>query len=233
MTVEFRPTVKSINIASEDLTKITLEVKNDSLNGKYDELRKFSNKTVSVLIIPETYSFIIPFDKSTNAATLRYEVESDGTVNLVKEEQVQLDVDGKGNVDIFNKSFSIEKDVIDDYILNAPNIKFPGEINPREVLSQLEDEVSLSEIADYFEMSETTLLTELEHARTQLAPFAHAWNTKKEAGEITGEIISTISNDESNEVVEQEGDTMVTNEQEQIEVDREEPETAADEAAPY
>ncbi|MDU1571561.1 MAG: hypothetical protein E6869_12860 [Enterococcus hirae] len=44
--VNFRPKVKSINIANEELTKITLEVKNNSLDGKLDELRKFSNKVV-------------------------------------------------------------------------------------------------------------------------------------------------------------------------------------------
>ena len=36
MSLEFKLTIKSINIASEDLTKITLEVKNGSLDGKYD-----------------------------------------------------------------------------------------------------------------------------------------------------------------------------------------------------
>lgn len=47
MSIEFKPTIKSINIASEDLTKITLEVKNGSLDGQYEDLRKLSGKNGS------------------------------------------------------------------------------------------------------------------------------------------------------------------------------------------
>lgn len=63
--VNFRPKVKSINIANEELTKITLEVKNNSLDGKLDELRKFSNKVVTVIISEETISYTLPINKQT------------------------------------------------------------------------------------------------------------------------------------------------------------------------
>ncbi|EPI2198806.1 DUF1642 domain-containing protein [Enterococcus hirae] len=61
--VNFRPKVKSINIANEELTKITLEVKNNSLDGKLDELRKFSNKVVTVIISEETIGYTLPINK--------------------------------------------------------------------------------------------------------------------------------------------------------------------------
>lgn len=64
--VNFRPKVKSINIANEELTKITLEVKNNSLDGKLDELRKFSNKVVTVIISEETISYTLPINKRRN-----------------------------------------------------------------------------------------------------------------------------------------------------------------------
>lgn len=175
MVVEFNPVVKSINIASEDLTKITLEVKNDSLDGKYDDIRKMSGKSVSVIIVPEMYTYTIPYDQSTNQPIVRYVHYSDGTIKKVQEEQTQLDVDGKGNIDIIQKTFSVDKQIIDEYILYSSSFKFSGEINPREILSQLEEGLTFKEIAEEFEVSEGTLISELEHARRELAPYADSW----------------------------------------------------------
>lgn len=184
MTVEFNPVVKSINIVNEDLTKITLEIKNRSLDGKYDNIRKLSGKTVSVIVVPEIYSFTIPYDKSVDKPTMEYKVFEDGTVELVKQEQTQLDIDEKGNIDIVQKTFSVDKEVIDEYILNAGSFSFPGEVNPREVLQQLAQGVNMSEIAAELEFSESALINELEKARRELAPFADAWKKAIASGNV-------------------------------------------------
>lgn len=232
MTVEFRPTVKSINIASEDLTKITLEVKNGSLDGKYDDIRKLSGKTVNILIIPESYNFTIPFDRSTDSPTQRYKVAKDGTVEFIKEEQTQLDVDGKGSIDIINKTFSVDKDIIDQYILNAPNIKHLGAINPREALSKLNDGISMADVADYFEMSESSLLTELEHARAELAGYAHAWNEAKEKGDVSEtEETEKVKQEEHVDTTDVKADSVSENENDEkrnTEEEVEEPSETAD-----
>lgn len=179
MTVEFRPTIKSINIASEDLTKITLEVKNGSLNGKYDALRAFSGKTVNITIVPEYYQYSIPFDKSTNAPTQEYVVNNDGTINFVKKEQTQLEVDDQGNIDIENRPFEVTKDIVDEFIRAARSLEFPGNINPRSVLIRLEDGEPAEDVAEDYEMSAITMLNELEKAREYYAPYAAAWDKKR------------------------------------------------------
>lgn len=182
MALEFRPTIKSINIASEELTKITLEVKNGSLDGKYDDLRRFSGKTVNITIVPEYYRYVIPYDKSTNAATVNYIVNNDGTVELKKEEQTQLDLDQKGNIDIEMIEFMVEKEVVDEFILEAHSLEFPSSVNvnPRDVLARINQGESLSEIADDYEIAEVSVLSELEKAREYYAPYAAAWAEKKE-----------------------------------------------------
>lgn len=96
MTLEFRPTVKSINIANEDLIKITLEIKNSSLDGKLDDLRKLSGKTVVANILPDSYSYTQQIDRSTNTPVTEWIVNQDGTTEIRKTEQTQLDVMGKG-----------------------------------------------------------------------------------------------------------------------------------------
>lgn len=137
------------------------------------------------MIVPENYSYTVPFDKSVDKPTMEYKVFADGTVQLIQQEQTQLDVDGNGNVDIVQKSFSVDKEVIDEYILNAGSFNFPGGVNPREVLQRLAQGISMGEIAEELEFSESALINELEHARRELAPFADAWKKANEKGEIT------------------------------------------------
>lgn len=176
MSIEFKPTIKSINIASEDLTKITLEVKNGSLDGQYEDLRKLSGKTVVVAMLPDHYSYTQKFDRSTNKPVQEWIVNPDGTAEMKETEQTQLDVDGKGNIDIREIEKKVDKDLIDEYILKSNSIEFPGIINPRDVISRLDQGDDLGEVADVYEMSDAALLAEIEKARKHFAPFADAWN---------------------------------------------------------
>lgn len=182
MSLEFKPTIKSINIASEDLTKITLEVKNGSLDGKYDTLRKLSGKTVLIAVLPEEYSYVQDYDSSTNKPITEWIINQDGTAEIRKTEQTQLDVDGKGNIDIKRIEKKVAKELIDEYIRQATTLEKPlnCNINPRDVILSLEDGEEFSEIADRYEMSDSSLLTEIEKARQYYAPFADYWNKHKD-----------------------------------------------------
>lgn len=182
MTLEFKPTIKSINIANEDLTKITLEIKNNSLDGKLDDLRKLSGKTVMVSILPDSYSYTQQIDRSTNTPVMEWIVKQDGTTEIIKTEQTQLDVDGQGNIDIQEVKKKVDKELVDEFIMKANVLKLPANIyiNPRDVLSRLKDGEDLGEIADDYEMSDNTLLNDLEAARQYFAPFADFWNEHRD-----------------------------------------------------
>ena len=182
MSLEFKPTIKSINIANEDLTKITLEIKNNSLDGKLDDLRKLSGKTVMVSILPDSYSYTQQIDRSTNTPVMEWIVNQDGTTEIIKTEQTQLDVDGQGNIDIQEVEKKVDKELIDEYIMKTNVLKLPTNIyiNPRDVLSRLRNGEDLGEIADDYEMSDNTLLNDLEAARQYFAPFADFWNEHRD-----------------------------------------------------
>lgn len=182
MTLEFKPTIKSINIANEDLTKITLEIKNNSLDGKLDDLRKLSGKTVMVSILPDSYSYTQQIDRSTNTPVMEWIVKQDGTTEIIKTEQTQLDVDGQGNIDIQEVKKKVDKELVDEFIMKANVLKLPANIyiNPRDVLSRLRNGEDLGEIADDYEMSDNTLLNDLEAARQYFAPFADFWNEHRD-----------------------------------------------------
>lgn len=182
MTLEFRPTVKSINIANEDLIKITLEIKNSSLDGKLDDLRKLSGKTVVANILPDSYSYTQQIDRSTNTPVMEWIVNQDGTTEIIKTEQTQLDVDGQGNIDIQEVQKKVDKELVDEFIMKANVLKLPANIyiNPRDVISRLQDGEDLGEVADDYEMSDSALLNDLESARQYFAPFADFWNEHRD-----------------------------------------------------
>lgn len=196
MTLEFNATLRDKGLGNDDKKKILLEVPVSELKGKVEELTSFANKTVTIQVIPQYYSYSIPFDKSTNAPTQEYIVNNDGTIELMKQEQTQLEVDGNGNIDIENRSFEVTKEVVDEFIRAAKSLEFPGEINPRDVLIRSEEGESFTEIAESYEMSELAVVNELERAREYYAPYAAAWDKKR------NEVIfqdKQVQNDDSSE----------------------------------
>lgn len=199
MTLEFKPTIKSINIANEDLTKITLEIKNNSLDGKYDDLRKLSGKTVVISILPDSYSYTQQIDRSTNTPVTEWIVNQDGTTEIRKTEQTQLDVDGQGNIDIQETVRKVDKDLVDEYIMAANTLELPGnvKINPRDVIDRLQCGEDIGEIADSYEMSDSALLNDLEKARQYFAPFADFWNQHRDEINFSDEESKPVDSEES------------------------------------
>lgn len=232
MTLEFRPTVKSINIANEDLIKITLEIKNSSLDGKLDDLRKLSGKTVVANILPDSYSYTQQIDRSTNTPVTEWIVNQDGTTEIRKTEQTQLDVDGKGNIDIQETVKKVDKDLVDEYIMAAKTLELPGNvnINPRDVISRLQDGEDLGDIADDYEMSDSALLNDLEKARQYFAPFADFWDQHRD--EITFTATGQEPDDTADEVEESSADAD-ENEPEDSESDEAETEEEPEDDDPY
>ncbi|OJG27983.1 hypothetical protein RU98_GL002192 [Enterococcus caccae] len=171
-----------------------MEVKNGTLDGKYDDLRRFSGKTVNITIVPEYYSYSIPYDRSTNSPTQRYVVNNDGTIDFIKEEQTQLELDENGNVDLENQDFMVTKEIVDEFILAARSLEFPGRVNPRDVLHRLNDGESAADIAEDYEISEINLINGMENARAYYAPYADAWNKKR--NEVVFEEKTEVSDEE-------------------------------------
>lgn len=179
MTLEFNATVRDKGLGNDDKKKILLEVPISELKGKVEELTQLTNKAVTIQIIPQYYRYTVPFDKSTNAPTQEYVVNNDGTIDFVKKEQTQLEVDDQGNIDIENRPFEVTKEIVDEFIRAARSLEFPGNINPRSVLIRIEEGEPVEEIAKDYEMSALTVLNELEKAREYYAPYAAAWDKKR------------------------------------------------------
>lgn len=179
--VNFRPEVKKATSKSNGNVEVLLVVNNGSLKGKYDDLSEFLGKTVSVTIQPETIGYQLPINKQTKRPNVNYIVNADGTVEVQKEEQTSLDV-GDGVEEVEVVEIQVSKDTIDEFIKKAVSLELPDEItiNPRDVLIQLEQGEKINDVAADWEMSETSLIDQIELARQYFAPFADSWSKIKD-----------------------------------------------------
>ncbi|OFL85615.1 hypothetical protein [Enterococcus sp. HMSC072H05] len=182
MTLKFNATLRDKGLGNDDKKKILLEVPVSELKGKVEELTSFANKTVTIQVVPQYYTYSIPFDKSTNAPTQEYVVNNDGTIDFVEKEQTQLEVDEQGNIDIEDRPFEVTKEIVDEFIAKATSLQLPDNIiiNPRDVITRINDGEDLGEIAESYEMSDTALINQIEAARQHFAPFANEWDKKRD-----------------------------------------------------
>lgn len=179
--VNFRPELKKATSKGNGVTEVLLIVNNGSLLGKKDDLDALLGKTVSVTIQPETVEYVLPVNKQTKRPNVNYIVNNDGTVEVSKEEQTSLDV-GDGVEEVENQTIQISKDLVDEFISKATSLPLPEDINinPRDVISRINDGEDLGEIAESYEMSDTALINQIEAARQHFAPFANEWNKKRD-----------------------------------------------------
>lgn len=204
MTLEFRPTIKKVERVKQTI-RIALEVNNESLKGIFEEFADLTDSTVLMAVLPNNFSYTQKFDRSTKKPVQEWIVNPDGTAEMKEIEQTQLDVDGKGNIDIYEVTKKVDKDLIDEYIMKATTIEFPGNINPRDAITRLNKGEDLGEIADSYEMSDAVLLGEIEKARQHFAPFADSWDKIRD--EVVFPEESTDKNDESEKTADEESET--------------------------
>lgn len=178
--VEFRPTIKAVKMNSGEKQEVVLSIDNGSLNGKFESLSQLVGEAVNVVIQPSMISYQIPFDRETNEAQIKYVFDKKkNKIIEVKEEQMAFDEFGSNS---YFKDFIVERDIVDQYILENELLELPGhiELNPRNILEMLQDEMSYEEIAEELEVKEAAIVTNLEKARMYFAPFAAAWQKENE-----------------------------------------------------
>lgn len=70
--VEFRPNLKEVK-TTNGKTRLILEIDKHLLKGCMEDLSMLEGGKITASFRPETISYTIPYDKTSNAPTLRYE----------------------------------------------------------------------------------------------------------------------------------------------------------------
>lgn len=173
--MQFTPKLKQVAIKS-DSTTITLEVKDNSLSGQYDEIKKLTGSVINVMFVPEEYEYEIKVDEQ-NKPIEEFVIEPNGKTHVDLMQQGSL-LDEENQVKKLKRR--VKRDLIDEFILAATSLVFPGEINPRDVISRLQQGEDFSDISYDYGMTDASLMEEIERARKYYAPYADYWDNHRD-----------------------------------------------------
>ncbi|WP_171379265.1 hypothetical protein [Enterococcus cecorum] len=194
--MQFTPKLKQVAIKS-DSTTITLEVKDNSLSGQYDEIKKLTGSVINVMFVPEEYEYEIKVDEQNNPIE-EFVIEPNGKTRVDLMQQGSL-LDEENQVKKLKRR--VKRDLIDEFILAATTLVFPGEINPRDVISRLQQGEDFSDISYDYGMTDASLMEEIERARKYYAPYADYWDNHRDMKfeEVSEKDIDPDETEEANE----------------------------------
>lgn len=210
MSIEFEAVLRDKG-TTKGTKKILLEVSARDLKGHVEDLQNMFDHDITVIIHPGSYVYEAEIEKESGKHTVKYWTNSDGTVEVIREEQTALDL-GDGEKNTVVKQIPVDKSVVDTYIKTATSLQYPDTllINPRDVLIRLDDGETADRIAADYEMSSYALLNNLENARQHFAPFADTWNKNRNEMNIDGSSSEEVNSEVDAEESEQ---TDVANEE--------------------
>ncbi|CAM4390799.1 hypothetical protein BAMA_15515 [Bacillus manliponensis] len=182
--IEFKPTLKKVNLKPDGKKEIVLEVTNTSLNGKLDALSEMIDMKVDVSLESLTVNYNVTLNAKTNKPIREYEVDDKGVVQEVKPafEQLEADFDiPEENIPTREEKEQADREIIDAFILSGLAPTFDGMSNklPEIVRRRLEGE-SYLKLANELKMSSGQIVEMIDEYRKRLAPLAMKWNEWKE-----------------------------------------------------
>jgi len=183
MNLNFYAEIDSFKNDNKDNTSITLKAQGPSLDHALDKLRDLKNDSVVRIVIESAkIHYSKTEDLETGEDTVIYERDDGGTWQAIEQEPTSLTLDGVP--DTSEAVCEITADVVDDFLLTQ---KYPvdpkAKFKPTKALVLIAEGYSLSEVAEKLKLSVTTMLTRLNQAREDYAPYAAAWRKEVLANE--------------------------------------------------
>lgn len=167
--MELRTQVKKINLTSKE-NSLVLEISDDMLGEKLPELKKFIGEYVNIQVVPEVYSYQIEIDDKGRSIQ-NWEIHQDGSVEMTRSEQLNL----LDNKPARKEMRRVDREVVDEFILESPVIRHINIINPKDVLHRLRQGEDFSSIADDYSLTDSELATQLDEVRNYYIQVADAW----------------------------------------------------------
>lgn len=182
--IEFKPTLKKVNLKPDGKKEIVLEVTDSSLKGKLDALSDLIDTKVLIALESMQVSFNVTINTKTNEPIQQYEVDNQGSVNEIKPsfEQLEADFDiPEEKIQTREEKEQADREIVDEFIISGLAPSFDGMPNkmPEIVKRRLEGE-SYLKLANEFDMSSGQIIEVVDEYRTRVAPLAIKWHEWKE-----------------------------------------------------
>ncbi|MED0939577.1 2-methylcitrate dehydratase [Bacillus mobilis] len=182
--IEFKPTLKKVNLKPDGKKEIVLEVTDSSLRGKLDVLSEMIDTKVFISLESMQVNFNVTVNAKTNEPLTQYEVDDKGVVKEVKAsfEQLEADFDiPEEQIPTREEKEQADREMVDAFIISglAPGL---GDL-PHDfayiVKRKLEGE-SYLKLANELKISNVKLIEMIDDYRARIAPMAIKWHEWKE-----------------------------------------------------
>ena len=182
--IEFKPTLKKVNLKPDGKKEIVLEVTDSSLNGKLDALSELIDIKVAVSLESLIVNYNVLFNAKTNKPLTEYEVDDKGVVQEVKpsHEQMEADFDiPEEKISTREEKEQTDREIVDEFIISGLAPSFDGMPNkmPEIVKRRMEGE-SYLKLASELNMSSGQIIEVIDEYRQRVAPLAIKWHEWKE-----------------------------------------------------
>ncbi|MFK4432207.1 2-methylcitrate dehydratase [Bacillus sp. RC54] len=182
--IEFKPTLKKVNLKADGKKEIVLEVTDSSLNGKLDALSEMIDIKVAVSLESLIVNYNVLLNAKTNKPLTQYEVNDKGVVQEVKQayEQMEADFDiPEEKIPTREEKEQADREIVDAFIISglAPGLDDLPHDFAYIVKRKLEGE-SYLKLANELKISNVKLIEMIDDYRARIAPMAIKWHEWKE-----------------------------------------------------
>ncbi|KAA0788726.1 2-methylcitrate dehydratase [Bacillus sp. BPN334] len=182
--IEFKPTLKKVNLKPDGKKEIVLEVTDSSLRGKLDVLSEMIDTKVFISLESMQVNFNVTVNAKTNEPLTQYEVDDKGVVKEVKAsfEQLEADFDiPEEKIPTREEREQADRETIDAFIISglAPGLDDLPHDFAYIVKRKLEGE-SYLKLANELKISNVKLIEMIDDYRARIAPMAIKWHEWKE-----------------------------------------------------
>ncbi|MGX1457080.1 hypothetical protein ACUXG3_001402 [Bacillus thuringiensis] len=189
--IEFKPTLKKVNLKPDGKKEIVLEVTDSSLNGKLDALSELIDIKVAVSLESLIVNYNVLLNAKTNKPLTEYEVDEKGFVQEVKQvyEQMEADFDiPEEKILTREEREQADRETVDAFIISglAPGLDDLPHDFAYIVKRKLEGE-SYLKLANELKISNVKLIEMIDDYRARIAPMAIKWHEWKEKQSDVGE----------------------------------------------
>ncbi|MCH4566065.1 2-methylcitrate dehydratase [Bacillus sp. ES1-5] len=182
--IEFKPTLKKVNLKPDGKKEIVLEVTDSSLRGKLDVLSEMIDTKVFISLESMQVNFNVTVNAKTNEPLTQYEVDDKGVVKEVKAsfEQLEADFDiPEEKISTREEKEQADREIVDAFIISglAPGLDDLPHDFAYIVKRKLEGE-SYLKLANELKISNVKLIEMIDDYRARIAPMAIKWHEWKE-----------------------------------------------------
>ncbi|WP_340394900.1 hypothetical protein [Paenibacillus sp. FSL E2-0177] len=188
--INFKGTVKKINLKSAEETEITISIPASELDGQYNTLQSMLELKVIGGLDSQIVTYKVMKNAKTGTPITRYKVDSGGVVFVAQPEGEQLTMDlglPAEQIEVKADPEQIDLEVIQDFILSGLAPQFEDmDYDFLEITERLAEGETYLKIASDVNMGVGIFVVMVDEYRKRVAPMAAEWD-KWRKGQVKAE----------------------------------------------